>query len=1174
MAGLVLVMVATLLPFSVLAQDPVRPAFSDAFEFETDVATTAAEVGWTVTQPGQHWRVELVGPEGATVRSELSDAEGAALERSSGGGRAALFDLALPPADYIITLSAGGGEAHRVKLATSLEPERFDPEPNDSPDTAAAIADGEVITGRLARVATDDDLFELVVPADDAVLRDVSLTWDGEKERQLCLLDQDGGDRQCRRVAAGDVLTDLALEPGAHRFRVRGNVEEQAAYELSVTATGPREADYETEPNDEVATASAFDPELGTRGRSTRYDWDSHAVTIEGEPQLWTVTMAGDQVDQLLWVRSGDVLAASQPGCRGEPAVLDDIILVPGTHRFRVRACDSDYSLSMTPLGPRDPEGEREPNGDELRAERYQLGERRIGRLTSPEDYDRFRFTLAGPEVVRLRLEPPPDGSIDVRLSTGNTEIFRQETREAGAELETELLLDGGDYLLSLWPREPSAEPYVLSTERLDPFTVAADAEPNQGFGFARMVPPSLSWEGTRAGGKQDVDGYWLPALSESGPVTIRVDDERPVVRLFTDPYEQVRVELVQQDDGSFVGTDVPAGVPLYLELHTQDDYAVELESPGWVPTVPQDLPVEIGLELDADEVAAYWPEGQLVPAAISLTNDGDEDLELLLETISSHFAWRLVTDTTTLTLPAGTTEEIAARVEVQPDVWADAPVLLSVAAVAPDGGLRSVSATIDAGRDADAAGSSRVWPVPVELRGGLNVASAALGGVPAGTTELDREVFLYDDVTPPGSGYGFDSGYRDLPLEISIDLAGDSPLPIAGTILNPLARGSRMDQSPRDFELLLSADGETWQSVLRDEMQRLDIDQPFVLDEPVLATHAMLRVHSLHGAGSGGYVTLGEWKVVAEPGATPDPMPSNIAEPIRGGHLARIRPYINGPNDWQLLINDDLGIKPRTFDREAGALEIVLGFQEGRAAQITELHWQDPTSTTPEERADRVDVEVSTEGPLGPWERVASWQLQRAGDGSVAPLVLDEPVWARYVRLLGDLPPDGVRRIEYPGRIEVHERGTDDEYRSILGEWGYVSDRGPYELLVPPRLRTTELDPDAGDSVELATPLEPGVLRTDRAEILEDVDWYRVVVPAGSNTLTIDVDGVPTVGVGLTLHDQDGAVLDVPPDLQPDGRVRYEAIVEPGTYDVLVEQPPFNVVFTFDTSGSMGPYP
>ena len=125
----------------------------------------------------------------------------------------------------------------------------------------------------------------------------------------------------------------------------------------------------------------------------------------------------------------------------------------------------------------------------------------------------------------------------------------------------------------------------------------------------------------------------------------------------------------------------------------------------------------------------------------------------------------------------------------------------------------------------------------------------------------------------------------------------------------------------------------------------------------------------------------------------------------------------------------------------------------------------------------------------------------------------------------------------------------------------------------MPTSLDTIALDPDAGDTAEAATPLAMGVVRTDQAEILRDLDWYRVVVPEGSNTLTFDLEGVPSVGVRADLFDAAGQAHEMSLDSLPGGAIRYEAIVEPGDYDLRVEQPPFNVVFTFDTSGSMGPF-
>jgi hypothetical protein len=141
--------------------------------------------------------------------------------------------------------------------------------------------------------------------------------------------------------------------------------------------------------------------------------------------------------------------------------------------------------------------------------------------------------------------------------------------------------------------------------------------------------------------------------------------------------------------------------VPLYLELVAEGPYGIELLAPGWAarddPLAPA---VEIALELEDGHVAACWPQGQSVKATIRLVNAGARDLDLRLDTATSHYAWQLRPEMTDVTLPAGATIAVPADVVIQPDAWTDAPVLLSVAATAPDGGRQSESAVIEAVRD------------------------------------------------------------------------------------------------------------------------------------------------------------------------------------------------------------------------------------------------------------------------------------------------------------------------------------------------------------------------------------------------------------------------------------------------------------------------------------------
>ena len=81
--------------------------------------------------------------------------QGTLLEQSSSIGRAALFDLALAPGDYIVSLPRGNGETHPLRLSSTSSQEDFDPEPNDTAASGLRIADGDSSSGRLARVGRD-----------------------------------------------------------------------------------------------------------------------------------------------------------------------------------------------------------------------------------------------------------------------------------------------------------------------------------------------------------------------------------------------------------------------------------------------------------------------------------------------------------------------------------------------------------------------------------------------------------------------------------------------------------------------------------------------------------------------------------------------------------------------------------------------------------------------------------------------------------------------------------------------------------------------------------------------------------------------------------------------------------------------------------------------------------
>ena len=105
------------------------------------------------------------------------------------------------------------------------------------------------------------------------------------------------------------------------------------------------------------------------------------------------------------------------------------------------------------------------------------------------------------------------------------------------------------------------------------------------------------------------------------------------------------------------------------------------------------------------------------------------------------------------MSVPAGASVSVPLTIRTLPDAWADVPVRITVRVRTPDGAQRTAFVDITPGRDVPPVSPMQAWSVPAALLGGLDVASLALGAVPAGTVDADGEAQLHDGVTPAGSG-------------------------------------------------------------------------------------------------------------------------------------------------------------------------------------------------------------------------------------------------------------------------------------------------------------------------------------------------------------------------------------------------------------------------------------
>ena len=91
-------------------------------------------------------------------------------------------------------------------------------------------------------------------------------------------------------------------------------------------------------------------------------------------------------------------------------------------------------------------------------------------------------------------------------LDWGRERVYDRTSAQPGDDLAMDLMLEPGDYLLTLSNNQPSAERYSLRVLRDDPFLLSDDQEPNNTIATAQPLLPGKQMSGEIASGDaQDV---------------------------------------------------------------------------------------------------------------------------------------------------------------------------------------------------------------------------------------------------------------------------------------------------------------------------------------------------------------------------------------------------------------------------------------------------------------------------------------------------------------------------------------------------------------------------------------------------------------------------------------------------------------------------------------------
>ena len=1038
------------------------------------------------------------------------------------------------------------------------------------------------------RLSDGDDhsrTFHFMLPDEPRGYRLVA-TADAPEPLRLCLIV--AGGESCRASSSPLVVSDLVLSGELSLRLLRVGWPVGTRYQFSVEPAPLPAAEREVEPNDVVALAHPLGRDLAVRGSLGGGDRDVYLVDISGEAQLWRVQVVGAGVERLalLDVR-GKTLQSRDMERGGNSIRLSNVYLVPGSHWLEVTGSSGDYALRLLPLGPPEdaslapapsaaptappmvvaesaltaaipverPSGprpagrmEREPNDDASRAQLLVPGEPMVGLLAEREDFDFYRIAMPVEGYARLSVTSPPEGSIRVDVAGG-----RGEAR-GGEPYRFEGRWLAGDHLVTLRPTAVSEGYYQVHFEMLDPFLLPDDLEPNNRPDQARPLPLDLRVVG-EVGQHGDDDVFLLPVFEQETDVRFLLEGAGVSLHSIRDRFDDW-VAAVELDRGSSEGrARVPAGGPYALRLSGRGVYNVTVVIDGMPELVrPRVAPPEVELSIEGGtQLAAFLNAAQRLTLEVVVRNRSAQPLELELEAAMGASEWTAHFADPTPTLAPGESRRVPLLLEAAPWVRDDLPIAVHVAARARGGG-EAVTARHDllALCGAPPLAPLRRWPIPEPFLGGFDVAAVALGAVPQ--SDVRRELLLYDGRVQPGDGWRAELGSSS-----TVALAGEEPPRLLGVLLHPLS-DTPVAERARDFRIWTSLDGALFELALEGRLSSEGREQGFLFPQPRAARYARIEVLSRQDGRLRGAFGLGTFKVIAEPGTPPVPGLLDIGNPTLGGHVVDAEPFLRP------LAFAGTQSRPETFRYRGGAVHWIIGFLHGRAGLVHSLAWRAAPNGDLQQAIPEVTVSVASDSPLGPWFELGSWR-----PGELPVWELPTPVWARYVRFDAVGMDSTQMYYEFPLSVGILEQPAAADYRSLVGEWGYAKREAVWEWLHPSEVDEVVLGGDNGSRDTALLVPEGGVVVSSVAVGAHEA-WFAVDVPAGANFLELTLSGDPAPRYRWRLLDATGA--EVAADVSGSGNeLVIAASLPPGRYHLHTWEPPRSVVFSWDDSGSMGPY-
>ncbi len=1112
------------------------------------------------------WRVQMDHELGTAVEAWVENVAGEII-----GERQRLLlpsqrwsGLDLEPGSRLLVAAVEEQAVGRVRVALVADGRKArqpDQSPGSRLEDALWVDLGDGVSGQVAGRQRNFFAFD-VSPAQATGPLDITVAIDGDPV-SACLGEVDGRGEFCRSGDDAVRFHGIWLDAGQYFLKIQAaNPRFEAAYSIQMTPGEDAREGYARQPFQGRDWALPLKPNEAIVGH------------IEGDSAAWFELLIPTRRQQLSLAARGDALGGlriERHGERGHVAQararrpqtdwkIDNLVLDPGRYWIRLEGENSDFRLLAEQKGEPTGSVATEPNNTRHLANSLRPGEPLQGRLHDRSDRDYLHFHLPGWNHVLLDIAPQHGGRLAAGLRWEGVSLIWG--RNLSNQQRLSQFLPPGDYYLRLDAAQGDAVEYAVELSLVDPWTWYPGVRFSNLPILATLIPPGGEVANDHSDFNVRETLLRFPLHRSSRKVQLAVEGSYQRIEIRGE--DGKRLEVLEKDSEGFYNTTLPGGEQRYLAVLSRRAWSMQVDDPA-LPALPEE-PVEMAFKLDSKQAAAWYPHVQRLAARVELVNPGEIELELPLQAHASHEGWELDGLPERVHLAPGDSEVIDIEWRLPAELSDDLPLRFYIAA-----GSEVAEALLAIDPEAAPLAPLVEPDFPEALAGLINLAWHGLGArfvdPDTGEEVVDRyrgsnlfPHFLIDGLSIDGiSIQGGELGDALPPLR----LAGN------GGEVHALTFNQRSSYGPLDrwhrVEVRYSENGEHYAPLKTVELAAATGQQYFILDEPVRARYLKIRPLDTFGNRDRRHGT-GLLKALGTPTAGEDAMTrTNLLDPDLGGHWVYSRPDDDRLYDFPNQRNEG-----RPVSITERGVEVVFAMHQHRAARIEEITWRDNLDWDGL-LIESVRIDTATQSPVGPWAEQATWALDRDDDG-LARLRFAEPVWARYVRLVIELPEPGPDSEDsdwrLPLAIEAFEADSLSSRSSILGYWGHYRDSGPFERQSEKPVPVASID-DSSSSPENPRPLD-GTIRAQMAQP-GDVRSFALTLDSPDNTLEFVLEESMSERLLLTLYDGDGS--EVPVSWRSDEagrRVGESTDRASGNYRLDVEEPPRSIMYMWDESTSV----